>query len=28
LGFKTPYEAFQKATGIDVRNLQGYALIT
>jgi len=28
LGFKTPYEAFQKATGIDVRNLLGYALIT
>jgi len=28
LGFKTPYEAFQKAAGIDVRNLLGYALIT
>lgn len=28
LGFKTPYEAFEKATGIDVRNLLGYALIT
>jgi hypothetical protein len=27
LGFKTPYEAFEQATGIDVRNLTGYALI-
>jgi len=28
LGYKTPYEAFESATGIDVRNLTGYALIT
>jgi len=28
LGFRTPYEAFQHATGVDVRNLMGYALIT
>ena len=28
LNFKTPYETFEKATGIDVRNLLGYALIT
>ena len=28
LGFKTPYEAFQNLTGIDVRNLLGYALMT
>lgn len=28
LGFKTPYEAFKQATGIDVENLMGYALMT
>ena len=28
LGFKTPYEAFMETTGIDVRKLLGYALIT
>lgn len=28
LGFKTPYEAFKEYTGVDVRNLLGYALIT
>jgi IS30 family transposase len=28
LGFKTPYEAFKEATGLDVKNLLGYALIT
>ncbi len=28
LGYETPYEAFESATGIDMRNLTGYALIT
>jgi IS30 family transposase len=28
LGFKTPYEAFEELTGVIVRNLMGYALIT
>ncbi len=28
LGFKTPYEAFEKATGVNVKDLMGYALIT
>lgn len=28
LGFKTPYEVFDELTGLDVRNLLGYALIT
>ena len=28
LGFKTPYEVFEKLTGIDVRKLMGYALMT
>jgi IS30 family transposase len=28
LNFKTPYEAFKEFTGIDVRNLMGYALMT
>lgn len=28
LKFKTPYEVFEKLTGINVRNLMGYALIT
>lgn len=28
LGFKTPYEAFKNETGVDVRNLMGYALMT
>ena len=28
LGFKTPYEIFEKLTGINVRNLMGYALMT
>lgn len=28
LGFKTPYEAFQQLTGVDVEKLMGYALMT
>jgi len=28
LKFKTPYEAFEKLTGVDVRKLMGYALMT
>lgn len=28
LGFKTPYEAFKKLTGVDVEKLLGYALMT
>lgn len=28
LGFKTPYEAFEELTGVNIRNLMGYALIT
>ena len=28
LGFKTPYEVFKELTGIDMKNLMGYALIT
>jgi len=28
LNFKTPYEVFEKLTGVDVRKLMGYALIT
>ncbi len=28
LGFKTPYEAFEEATGLDMINLRGYALTT
>ena len=28
LNFKTPYEVFEKYTGVDVRKLMGYALIT
>ncbi|WP_419582523.1 transposase, partial [Thiolapillus sp.] len=28
LGFKTPYEMFKELTGIDMKNLMGYALIT
>jgi IS30 family transposase len=28
LRFKTPYEVFEKATGLDMKNLHGYALIT
>lgn len=28
LGFKTPYESFEELTGVDVRILMGYALIT
>ncbi|MDT8424910.1 MAG: IS30 family transposase, partial [Methyloprofundus sp.] len=28
LGFKTPYEVFEELTGIDVKNLLGYALMT
>ena len=28
LDYRTPYEAFEKLTGINVRNLMGYALIT
>jgi len=28
LGYKTPYEAFEELTGIDIKNLLGYALMT
>ena len=28
LDFKTPYEVFEELTGIDVKNLLGYALMT
>jgi IS30 family transposase len=28
LGFKTPYEVFEELTGVDVKSLMGYALIT
>jgi IS30 family transposase len=28
LGFKTPYEVFEELTGVNIRNLMGYALIT
>jgi IS30 family transposase len=28
LGFKTPYEVFEELTGVDIRDLMGYALIT
>jgi len=28
LGFKTPYEVFEEATGLDMKNLPGYALTT
>lgn len=28
LGFKTPYQAFEELTGLDMRKLMGYALIT
>ncbi len=28
LGYKTPYEAFKESTGIDVRKVMGYALMT
>lgn len=28
LGFKTPYESFEELTGVDVRKLMGYALMT
>lgn len=28
LGFKTPYEAFYEATGVDVKKVMGYALMT
>jgi len=28
LGFKTPYEAFHKSTGVNVKKLIGYALMT
>lgn len=28
LNFKTPYEVFQKHTGVDAKKLTGYALIT
>lgn len=28
LNFKTPYEVFEKLTGVDVRKIMGYALIT
>jgi IS30 family transposase len=28
LDFQTPYEVFEKLTGVDVRKIMGYALIT
>mgnify|MGYP000010564822 FL=1 len=28
LNFKTPYEVFEELTGLDVRKIMGYALIT
>ena len=28
LNFQTPYEVFEKLTGVDVRKIMGYALIT
>ena len=28
LGFKTPYEVFEELTGVKIRNIMGYALIT
>ncbi len=28
LGYKTPYESFEELTGINVKNLPGYALIS
>ncbi len=28
LGYKTPYEAFEEFTGVDIKSLMGYALIT
>jgi IS30 family transposase len=28
LGFKTPYEVFEELTGVNIKNLMGYALIT
>jgi len=28
LGFKIPYEVLEKLTGINTRNLMGYALMT
>jgi len=28
LGYKTPYEAFEEATGLDMKKILGYALIT
>jgi len=28
LKYKTPYEVFEKLTGVNVRKLMGYALIT
>jgi IS30 family transposase len=28
LEFKTPYEVFEELTGVDVKSLMGYALIT
>ena len=28
LKFKTPYEVFEKLTGVDVRKIMGYAFIT
>ena len=28
LGFRTPYEVFQELTGVNIKNLMGYALIT
>ena len=28
LGYKTPYEAFEELTGVDIKNLLGYALMT
>jgi IS30 family transposase len=28
LNYKTPYEAFEELTGVDIKNLLGYALMT
>jgi len=28
LGFKTPYEVFEELTGVNIRNIMGYELIT
>jgi hypothetical protein len=28
INYKTPYEAFEELTGVDIKNLLGYALMT